>query len=228
MHVLARILTAVQRVWAYWTADIRKRRTFAGKAASIGVGVFAICCVCGALNAGVTNVGQRVGVVPTWTPTVPPTATPLPTETPTEAPTATAAPPTEAPTEAPATIAPTEAPTIMPTVAPTVAPAATIASTEAPAAPTVAPTAEPPPPPTAVPAPPSGGTDANPVFSGEGRQRAVDPPWWPCRQGQIKGNRNSMIYHPPTGRFYDNTFENVECFNTAGEAEAAGYRASEV
>lgn len=63
----------------------------------------------------------------------------------------------------------------------------------------------------------------NPVFTGE----TVDPPWWPCIERQIKGNRNSKIYHAPTGRFYDRTYDDVECFNTEEAAEAAGYRRSE-
>jgi len=49
----------------------------------------------------------------------------------------------------------------------------------------------------------------------------------PCQPGQIKGNRNSLIYHAPGGAFYEETRENVVCFNTAADARAAGYRASE-
>jgi hypothetical protein len=68
--------------------------------------------------------------------------------------------------------------------------------------------------PTSVPVAP-----AQPVFTGE----TVDPPWWPCAEGQIKGNRDSGKYHVPSGQFYDKTYEGVECFNTETEAEAAGY-----
>ena len=62
----------------------------------------------------------------------------------------------------------------------------------------------------------------NPVFLGD----RVNPPWWPCANGQFKGNRNSGIYHAPWQRDYARTYDNVECFNTAAEAEAAGYRAA--
>lgn len=60
------------------------------------------------------------------------------------------------------------------------------------------------------------------TFSGD----EVDPPWWPCDEGQIKGNRNSMKYHSPGGQFYAKTYDDVQCFNTAAEAEAAGFVAS--
>ena len=45
-----------------------------------------------------------------------------------------------------------------------------------------------------------------------------------CKPGQIKGNRNSKIYHLPGQRDYDKTTANVECFNTEAEAQKAGYR----
>jgi hypothetical protein len=48
----------------------------------------------------------------------------------------------------------------------------------------------------------------------------------PCAVGQIKGNRNSMIYHVPSGEWYARTHNNVICFNTEAEAEAAGFRKS--
>lgn len=48
----------------------------------------------------------------------------------------------------------------------------------------------------------------------------------PCGVGQIKGNRNSMIYHVPSGEWYARTHNNVICFNTEAEAEAAGFRKS--
>lgn len=84
--------------------------------------------------------------------------------------------------------------------------------------------------PSATPRPPGtgfrGGTDANPLFFGEDRNRTVDPPWWPCQEGQVKGNRNSLLYHVPDGRFYDKTFADVECFASGADASAAGYAAS--
>ncbi len=46
----------------------------------------------------------------------------------------------------------------------------------------------------------------------------------PCSAGQIKGNRNSHIYHSPGQRDYARTTANVECFDTAAQAQAAGYR----
>lgn len=45
----------------------------------------------------------------------------------------------------------------------------------------------------------------------------------------IKGNDSSsgeLIYHEPEGQFYDVT-NPEECFASAAEAEAAGYRASQ-
>lgn len=45
-----------------------------------------------------------------------------------------------------------------------------------------------------------------------------------CKPGQIKGNRNSKIYHVPGQRDYNKTTANVECFNTEAEAQKAGYR----
>ncbi len=46
----------------------------------------------------------------------------------------------------------------------------------------------------------------------------------PCQPGQIKGNRNSKIYHIPGGQFYEKTYQNVQCFETEAQAVAAGYR----
>jgi hypothetical protein len=43
----------------------------------------------------------------------------------------------------------------------------------------------------------------------------------------IKGNQQSGIYHEPDGAYYDET-DPEECFATAADAEAAGYRASKV
>lgn len=48
---------------------------------------------------------------------------------------------------------------------------------------------------------------------------------WNCPPSHpIKGNRNSMIYHPPGGRYYNKTKPEV-CFNSAEAAVAAGFRA---
>ena len=59
-----------------------------------------------------------------------------------------------------------------------------------------------------------------------GQNTTVDPAWYPCHEGQIKGNNTSKIYHVPTGRSYNKTFKDVTCFTTAAEAEAAGFRAA--
>jgi hypothetical protein len=42
----------------------------------------------------------------------------------------------------------------------------------------------------------------------------------------VKGNRASMIYHPPGGEFYDAT-RPEDCFASPADAEAAGYRRSQ-
>jgi hypothetical protein len=54
----------------------------------------------------------------------------------------------------------------------------------------------------------------------------VDPSWWPCHEGQIKGNRDSKKYHVPGGRFYARTYEGIDCFDTEEQARAAGYERS--
>ncbi len=46
----------------------------------------------------------------------------------------------------------------------------------------------------------------------------------PCALGQVKGNRNSRIYHVPGGGSYAQTRANVECFDSEEQAQAAGYR----
>jgi len=59
---------------------------------------------------------------------------------------------------------------------------------------------------------------------GEPIPTAVDMGAAPCQPGQIKGNRNSDIYHAPGQRDYERTYANVQCFDTEAEAQAAGYR----
>ncbi len=45
-------------------------------------------------------------------------------------------------------------------------------------------------------------------------------------ENKIKGNKNSKIYHVPTGAHYDQKMNNVQWFCTEEEAEEAGYRQS--
>lgn len=82
---------------------------------------------------------------------------------------------------------------------------------------TPVPAPPPPPPPTATPASSTTGGGSAPPSGGS------------CPSGYpIKGNRSSSgewIYHVPGGQFYDRT-DPEECFATAADAEAAGYRRS--
>nr|WP_242452892.1 APC family permease [Priestia megaterium] len=45
--------------------------------------------------------------------------------------------------------------------------------------------------------------------------------------GQIKGNKNSKIYHVPGGAYYDRTQDNIVWFCSEADAQAAGYRKSQ-
>jgi hypothetical protein len=49
----------------------------------------------------------------------------------------------------------------------------------------------------------------------------------PCKPRQYKGNRRSGIFHAPGQRDYEKTQTDVACFDTAAEAEAAGFRQAE-
>jgi len=49
---------------------------------------------------------------------------------------------------------------------------------------------------------------------------------YPCAPGQLKGNRDSKIFHSPGGASYAKTQADVRCFATSADAEAAGYRAA--
>jgi hypothetical protein len=75
----------------------------------------------------------------------------------------------------------------------------------------------------------AGGTGVTGPAAGVGQQpsQADRDAAAPCQPRQIKGNANSMIYHMPGQRDYGRTKSNVVCFNTAAEAEAAGYRVAE-
>lgn len=63
------------------------------------------------------------------------------------------------------------------------------------------------------------------VVSAATAQKTPDPiaDAYPCLPGQIKANRNSNIYHVPTGVSYAKTRANVLCFDTEAAAQAAGY-----
>jgi hypothetical protein len=73
---------SIARAWNYWLADIRKRPSFAGKAASIGIGLFVLCCACSFGLGAVRSTGQAIGMVATNTPKPAATNTPIPTNTP--------------------------------------------------------------------------------------------------------------------------------------------------
>jgi len=100
-------------------------------------------------------------------------------------------------------------------------PAATQAPTPTPV-PTVEPTEEP----TATPEPePTAAPEPTPrVFPTRTPRPILASDAAPCSLGQIKGNRNSKIYHVPGGGSYSQTKANVECFATEAAAQAAGYR----
>jgi outer membrane biosynthesis protein TonB len=122
---------------------------------------------------------------------------------PTTAPLATGAP-TALPTAEPTSVPPTDTPLPSPTPEP---PTAMPEPTDTPI-----PATEPPAQVAAAPAPQA------PIPT------AVDVGACPCQPGQIKGNRNSGIYHAPGQRDYAKTQANVECFDTEAAAQAAGYR----
>lgn len=175
------------------------------------VSIFCLLTICGSLFSIWADTQLRaIGVLPTYTPLPTSTATatnsPTPTQTSTSIPTVT---PTSTPTKTPA---PTDTPSLSPTPKATIPPDPTNV-------PTPQPTTMPVPTLTSPAVPP---TPVQPAFSGD----IVDPAWWPCQQGQIKGNIDSMIYHVPGGLYYAKTYEGVECFDTTTEAENKGYRRS--
>ncbi|HQW36902.1 MAG TPA: hypothetical protein PLJ62_13790 [Thermoflexales bacterium] len=148
----------------------------------------------------------------TATPAPAPSFTPEPPRTPTASPTTPAATRTLQPAPV-ATTAPAR-----PTLAVTAIPTKPVIPTAA-LLPTRTATARPNPTATAIPAP------AAPVFTQEtSSRRRVDPAWWPCNEGQVKGNNKSGIYHAPGQRDYAYTFADVRCFNTEAEAQGAGFR----
>lgn len=99
MQIARTIIARVQSVFAWWMADIRKRKSFAGKAASAGIGIFIFCCACTIGLGVVRSTGQAVGLVATNTPSPIPSATPAPSTTPLPTLTPTEEPPIDTPTE---------------------------------------------------------------------------------------------------------------------------------
>ena len=55
----------------------------------------------------------------------------------------------------------------------------------------------------------------------------IEPPWWPCEQGQIKGLEKLNVYYVEGHAGYTRTFIGIVCFNTEEDAQAAGYRRAE-
>jgi len=78
--VVRQMGSALARLWRWWMADIGRRSAW-GKLASIGIGLFAICCLLSLALSAMRSAGEAVGVVPTRTPTLVPTATAIPTAT---------------------------------------------------------------------------------------------------------------------------------------------------
>lgn len=135
MNILQAIVRQIARAFSWWGNDIKNRKSFAGKAASLGIGLLVFCCACGLISSVVRGTGQAVGLVATNTPSPVPTAVPSPTLTPvpsdTPIPSAT---PTAAPTDTPQ---PTTTPTLEPTLTPTLPPKQATAQAKANATATV-------------------------------------------------------------------------------------------
>ena len=81
MDVVRSILLAIgrtiTRAWNSWLAAIPKRQSFGGKAASLGIGLFVLCCACSFGLGTVPGAGQAVGLVATDTPKPAATSTPI-------------------------------------------------------------------------------------------------------------------------------------------------------
>jgi hypothetical protein len=192
------IIAATVRLFHWWFRQIGRQDTMRGKAIVAGVGLLALCVACSipvALVNGPSKPAPAIAIAPT---TKPPIAE---ADAPTSSPTAE---PSSIPQPSPTSISPSSTPIPSPTAEP---PTAT-------AEPTMIPTAEPKPLAVAPTAKPASG----PIPA------AADVGAAPCQPGQIKGNRNSGIYHAPRQRDYAKTHANVACFDTEAEAIAAGYR----
>lgn len=120
MGFLRGVGQGLARAWAWWMRDIRSRSGVA-KVASIGIGLFVLCCFASVIIGAVRNTGEAVGLVATRTPSPQATASPTLAPSATAEPTATTGPTnTPAPTNTPeptATPAPTETP-VPPTATP--------------------------------------------------------------------------------------------------------------
>lgn len=75
---------------------------------------------------------------------------------------------------------------------------------------------------TATPTPAAAPAPAPPAASGRAAPQGKNCP----ASHPIKGNASSMIYHMPGGAYYNRTIPE-DCFATAADAVAAGYRASQ-
>jgi len=157
-----------------------------------------------------------------------PTITPIPAKA-TELPTATKSPPTNTPVPTNTVVSqtPTSVATNSPTPQASNTPKPVIKPTEAPK---VANTPTPLPkvasvaiaPNVTATIPPTKAS-SGPVFTQVNSNRTrVDPEYYPCQSGQIKGSQTGK-YHAPGMQAYAFTFVDVRCFNTAAEAEAAKF-----
>lgn len=182
---------------------MKKRRSIFAYVIIALVGLCLCSVIATALNRG-SSPSASPGIAPAVTIFATQTEQAPATALPTAEPTATDTPPTS-------TTAPTDAPL------PTIESARPTAQIEAP---TALPVASAP----AVPVlPPLVSANATGM---DGDRPFVDPPWLPCQQGQIKGNIDSGLYHPPTGRHYRFTFVDIRCFDTEDAARMAGFEPS--
>jgi hypothetical protein len=161
MAILRSILVTIgqllARAWRFWMRDIQSHRSLKGKIASIGIGLFVLCCAF-SLPFSLVNGPQRTPPVQQAAAISGPRPTTDEAAAPSSAPATMAQSPTTEPT---ATQEPTATHTATATRMPTNTPEPTIPPTNTPEPtatpePTPEPTAtpEPPPPPTATPEPP--------------------------------------------------------------------------
>ena len=74
---------------------------------------------------------------------------------------------------------------------------------------------------------PSASTPARPGATATPRPQivnnAIDPPWWPCARGEVKGLVKLRLFYPPDHPGYSRVYAGVSCFASAAAAGAAGY-----